>query len=274
MGVLRSFSFSGFDADMSAQSTLTPAQQRMYKEEKLTNFRLIARALQSHAPTTLTPAHLVSEDLRKELQDLGQFAELTYSSIPLDFVFEHITTLTGERFPLQGYHALRDAELVSSFRSDRADLHVYLAYRRTTKQLITAISGTVTLTQAFYDLHAALRSYPSSSKCRVHSGFWSLYSSFQARAISEIQANVAKYDVQDLVLVGHSMGGALAYFLALDLLKMSSKPAPLVTVLSFGCPRVGDQKFADYWNQTKAEYLSEHDANSLREFAVRGHNDG
>jgi pimeloyl-ACP methyl ester carboxylesterase len=274
MGILRSFSFGGFDGDMSAQSTLTPAQQRMYKQEKLINFRLIARALQSHAPTILTPSHLISEDLRKELQDLGQFAELTYSTIPLDFVFEHIETLTGERFPLEGYHALRDSKLISPFRSDRADLLVYLAYRRSTKQLIMAISGTVTLTQVYYDLSANLRSYPSSSKCRVHSGFWSMYSSFQVRAISEIQANIAKYDVQDLVLVGHSMGGALAYFLAIDLLKMPSKSTPLVTVLSFGCPRVGDQKFVDYWNQTKAEYLSEHGANSLREFAVRGHNDG
>ncbi|TFL03753.1 alpha/beta-hydrolase [Pterulicium gracile] len=273
----RSQSITGSGIERSTAPTLTPAQQRMYKDEKGTNFRLIARALQSTAPTTLTPSDVVPQDLVDEIKDIGQFVELSYSPIALDFAFEHIRTLTEAQFPLEGYEALFDAKLVSEFRSERAGVMVYLAYREREKQLVVSFSGTVTLTQIYYDLSASLRSYPSSkgkSKCRVHSGFYNIYASLAARVAKEIADALGRYDVQDLVVAGHSMGGALAYLLVLDLLKPGERVAPVVTLVTFGCPRVGDARLTEYWWGLKSVYEEKHGADAVRELTIRAHKDG
>lgn len=273
MGILRSYPFTALDT--GAQPTLTPTQQRMYKDEKLTNFRLIAHALQSTAPTTLTRSDAISGPIVEELKDLGQFTELAYSIIPLDFAFAHMRVLAGEGFPLEGYEALCDARLVSELRSQNAGVLTYIAYRERENQLVVAFAGTATLTQVYYDLFANLRAYPGQKKTNVHSGFWSIYASLQPRLTQEIKDALGKYpDVREVVLAGHSMGGALAYLLGMDLLGGGERVAEVVNIVTFGCPRVGDKGLLEYWWGVKGRYEEKYGVDAVREHTVRAHKDG
>ena len=110
-------------------------------------------------------------------------------------------------------------------------------------------------------------------KINVHSGFWNAYLTIR----KAIHAAVRRYlQAGDrLLITGHSLGGALATFAAIDLTLHTVRPfnmyterrasrdnrwnssssAPsifspvLVTMYNYGSPRVGSRKFAEFYNQ-------------------------
>lgn len=93
---------------------------------------------------------------------------------------------------------------------------------------------------------------------QVHSGFLSAYDSVRTRIISLIKLAIGYID--DLAeppfkwhvyVTGHSLGGALATLLALELSssQLAMHGAVSVTMYNFGSPRVGNKKFAEYYNE-------------------------
>ncbi|KAM3326937.1 hypothetical protein P3S67_002063 [Capsicum chacoense] len=92
---------------------------------------------------------------------------------------------------------------------------------------------------------------------QVHSGFLSAYDSVRIRLISLIKKAI-DYRDDDLDLpnkwhvyvTGHSLGGALATLLALELSssQLAKRGAIRVTMYNFGSPRVGNKKFAEVYN--------------------------
>ncbi|KAK1428994.1 hypothetical protein QVD17_11193 [Tagetes erecta] len=93
---------------------------------------------------------------------------------------------------------------------------------------------------------------------QVHSGFLGAYDSVRTRIISLIKTAIGyKDDDADQVskwhvyVTGHSLGGALATLLALELSssQLAKRGAISVTMYNFGSPRVGNKKFADVYNQ-------------------------
>jgi phospholipase A1 len=105
------------------------------------------------------------------------------------------------------------------------------------------------------NLRATLTHLPSNSSVgcgpMVESGFLSLYTSGTAGSPSlqdmvrgEISRILQSYGDEplSLTITGHSLGAALATLTAYDI-KTTFKRAPLVTVISFGGPRVGNRSF-------------------------------
>ncbi|KAM3708414.1 hypothetical protein ACJW31_02G095100 [Castanea mollissima] len=93
---------------------------------------------------------------------------------------------------------------------------------------------------------------------QVHSGFLSAYDSVRTRIISLIKLAIGYID--DLAeppfkwhvyVTGHSLGGALATLLALELSssQLAKHGAISVTMYNFGSPRVGNKKFAENYNE-------------------------
>ncbi len=74
----------------------------------------------------------------------------------------------------------------------------------------------------------------------VHKGFYTAYRSIANSVRDTVQglfAHNAHYD--HMVIIGHSLGGALAALCAIDLRQHSLGPKP--TVITFGAPKPGDQ---------------------------------
>ncbi|XP_020553053.1 uncharacterized protein LOC105171832 isoform X1 [Sesamum indicum] len=94
---------------------------------------------------------------------------------------------------------------------------------------------------------------------QVHSGFLSAYDSVRTRLISLIKQAIghSRDDSSDLLpkwhiyVTGHSLGGALATLLALELSssQLAKHRAISVTMYNFGSPRVGNRRFAEVYNE-------------------------
>lgn len=91
--------------------------------------------------------------------------------------------------------------------------------------------------------------YPNMPNAKVHIGFYSSYNNTVLRpAITNAVRKARKlHGHSDVIVTGHSMGGALASFCALDL--AMSFGSNNVHLMTFGQPRVGNAAFASYFAQ-------------------------
>uniref|UniRef100_A0A0D9W705 Fungal lipase-type domain-containing protein n=1 Tax=Leersia perrieri TaxID=77586 RepID=A0A0D9W705_9ORYZ len=95
---------------------------------------------------------------------------------------------------------------------------------------------------------------------QVHSGFLSAYDSVRNRIIALVNNAVGYMDEDSaenipkwhVYVTGHSLGGALATLLALELSssQMAKSGVIFVTMYNFGSPRVGNRRFAEVYNAT------------------------
>ncbi|KAK7340459.1 hypothetical protein VNO77_21162 [Canavalia gladiata] len=125
------------------------------------------------------------------------------------------------------------------------------------RDVVIALRGTATSLEWLENLRATLTNLPNhmggnaSEGCMVENGFLSLYVSKQGRCPSlqdmvreEVARVIQSYGDEplSLTITGHSLGAALAILSAYDI-TTTFQNAPMVTVVSFGGPRVGNDKF-------------------------------
>ncbi|KAF7360176.1 Triacylglycerol lipase [Mycena venus] len=276
----------------SRKYVLTKEQRHMYASETLINFRWISKIMATRAPYTLSSKDFAPAEVKDYVSEIGignmwfrmylipstpgQFAEITYSTLPTQFIFDNLPALMEPTFPLEGYHSVRDAQLVSTFTGKTAHLPGYLAYRPQTKQLVLAFAGTTTLTQAFYDVRGLQHRHPSR-RGNVHSGFWKLYKGIKSFALETIRKGLAEHDVAEFVITGHSMGAAVSQLLLLDILRdenlVSIGAIPLKLVV-FGAPRSGNEDLVKYWCELLDNRRTKHGEASIAEYSVKAYNDG
>jgi len=225
-------------------------------------------------------------ELQKQLSDIGQFAELAHGSLSPDFIWNNMDALMQTDFPLQGYDALSGSKLLSVFHGTVSGLQGYIAYRPApgaeqpgSGQLIVAFSGTSSIYQALRNLDLRPVSHPVKGGGYVHSGFWKMYDGIRLQAIDElVHAQVLEPNIGEIVFTGHSMGGAMSYLFALDVLGRNSaetlpqeRPITLTLAL-FGSPRVGNQALVEHWRTVVAG--RSRSGSPVNEYSVKGYNDG
>ncbi|KAH7849632.1 hypothetical protein Vadar_020668 [Vaccinium darrowii] len=127
------------------------------------------------------------------------------------------------------------------------------------RDIVVALRGTATCLEWLENLRATQTKLsnsgsvldPDGTEAMVESGFLSLYTSasktnpsLQYLVREEIQRLLQRYGDEPLsiTITGHSLGAALATLMAYDI-KTTFNRAPLVTVISFGGPRVGNRSF-------------------------------
>ncbi|CAL9080807.1 unnamed protein product [Musa acuminata var. zebrina] len=91
--------------------------------------------------------------------------------------------------------------------------------------------------------------YPDMPGAMVHHGFYSAYHNTTLRPgiISAVQKARELYGDIPVMVTGHSMGGAMASFCALDL--TVNHRIQNVQLMTFGQPRVGNAVFASYFSK-------------------------
>ncbi|CAI9117970.1 OLC1v1019464C1 [Oldenlandia corymbosa var. corymbosa] len=158
-------------------------------------------------------------------------------------------------------------EKICFLDNSTTDTQVALWRDPSRKRLVVAFRGTE---QARWkDLRTDLMLVPAGlnperiggdfkEEVQVHSGFLSAYDSVRTRIIRLIK-QVVGYNDDDpqplskwhVYVTGHSLGGALATLLALELAssQLAKMGAISVTMYNFGSPRVGNKKFAELYNE-------------------------
>ncbi|KAJ9171178.1 hypothetical protein P3X46_014575 [Hevea brasiliensis] len=124
------------------------------------------------------------------------------------------------------------------------------------RDVVIAYRGTATCLEWLENLRANLSCLPDgsggSNAPMVESGFLSLYTScrdtgpsLQNMVREEIARVLEMYGDEPLsfTITGHSLGAALATLTAYDIKSSFCGNAPMVTVISFGGPRVGNRSF-------------------------------
>lgn len=128
------------------------------------------------------------------------------------------------------------------------DMKILALILRKRGDVIICFRGTVL--DNTINLHADIqaRFVPMASFGSVHKGFSSAVDSIWA----EIKARIPPGEKQRIWLTGHSMGGALALLAgARFVTEYKRRPNIVINGLYvFGAPRVGDQDFADAFNNT------------------------
>ncbi|XP_052206614.1 lipase-like isoform X3 [Diospyros lotus] len=91
--------------------------------------------------------------------------------------------------------------------------------------------------------------YPGMPNAMVHHGFYSSYHNTTIRPgiVNAVKQAKEMYGEINVMVTGHSMGGAMAAFCGLDL--MVNIEAKNVHVVTFGQPRIGNAAFASYYSQ-------------------------
>ncbi|KAH8103960.1 Alpha/Beta hydrolase protein [Cristinia sonorae] len=249
--------------------------KKMYALEKEVNFRWASKVFGTYGKRELTHHDYVPLEASHKIDETGQFAELIYSSIPLSLLAEHFNELERSSDQLARYSALRHAEIVATYRGTVASLPAAIFFRRDTKHLVVAISGTSSALQAAHDARILKVSMPSPGRGSVHAGFWALYRGLKDMLLQGIREGIERYQPSEVVVTGHSMGGSVAYLLCLDLLlaenaSMFSNNVAL-SVVVFGAPRTGNAKLVEYFHSLVKSFREEH---TFTEYSIKGYNDG
>jgi len=90
------------------------------------------------------------------------------------------------------------------------------------------------------------KKYPTA---KVHSGFWTAYTSIRTEIYSLIKGQEC---LDSINVVGHSLGGALATIASLDLVEELGVKG--VSMITLGAPRVGNIEYAQLYDSRVDEY--------------------
>ncbi|XP_022138652.1 lipase-like isoform X2 [Momordica charantia] len=91
--------------------------------------------------------------------------------------------------------------------------------------------------------------YPGMPGAKVHSGFYRAYhcTTMRPAILNAVKRAKEVYGDLDIIVTGHSMGGAMAAFCAFDLIV--NNKASNVQVITFGQPRIGNAAFASHYSK-------------------------
>jgi len=161
---------------------------------------------------------------------------------------------TADRGKVERICGLFDLRLLESVANDRdggSDLlpiHTRAVIAEGHGAIIVAFAGTDPLIPGNwitdFDVGLKFRFNERVTPPALHTGFEKAYKSVAGK----IAEGLAKRSEVPMLVTGHSMGGALAVIAADDFL--SEKKLRPTAVYAFGMPRVGDQDFANRYNDT------------------------
>ena len=105
-----------------------------------------------------------------------------------------------------------------------------------------------------------------------------MFEGARAQTLEVMEKSMKEHEVTELVLTGHSLGGAIASLLALDLLTSDDAAHLLtgvkMTVVGFGSPRAGNTKLVTAWRDAVRARQEKEGERFVREYLVKAYNDG
>lgn len=224
--------------------------------------------VQHHAPNNRT----VSPQLFAELEELSRIVDISYcvgdlglgikkpfscASRCKDFENFELVAVQPINFPL--FSAVSLTKRVSQtwntgpLLSDSCG-YIALSHPPSPRRLILAFRGTYSLTNAIADLSTIPQEYtpypgtddpnaqPKCPNCTIHTGFYTSWRNTRTVIKPYLTMALENYPNYPLVLVGHSLGGAVAAIAALEFQVLGYNP----TVTTFGEPRIGNAALAAY----------------------------
>jgi hypothetical protein len=140
------------------------------------------------------------------------------------------------------------------FHASATDGQAYVGYCPKLNAVVASIRGTESLANWIENLelsHAFPVTAPSwmPQDIKIHKGFYSVYQDLTSVGMTDTMVNTIKaHPNATILIVGHSLGGAIATMMASDLAANHNIVAD--DVYTFGQPRVGNEAFAMWYRST------------------------
>jgi predicted lipase len=142
----------------------------------------------------------------------------------------------------------------STWYEKSKNLFGMIGYSPKLKAIVIAFRGTQSKSKENIatDLNFDDVDYSNCNGCKVHKGFYEAFRLQQKLVEQNLNRLVKKYPNTPIHVTGHSLGGAIATITAAHL--SLNKKYKLAQVYTFGEPRVGNKKFADWFDSRITEY--------------------
>jgi hypothetical protein len=135
------------------------------------------------------------------------------------------------------------------------DTHGFVARDDVKHEIVVAWRGSVTPANFLTDLagvpvdwDAAALGAAAPAGVKMHWGFMNAWRSVIKSTMVELEKELTAFPAYDIVVTGHSLGGAMASLSALSIQLAYTKKQ--VRVYTYGAPRVGNVEWAAWANQT------------------------
>ena len=125
----------------------------------------------------------------------------------------------------------------------------FMGYDSQANQVVVAFRGSASLVNWWENLKFLMTEYPFCDQCEVHRGFYQEYMNQREAILSGVKTLIARHPGTPVLVTGHSLGATIALLISLDIIRMAG---PVVTLYTFGEPRVGNPDFAAYANKMTA----------------------
>eukprot|EP01116_Phalansterium_solitarium_P002535 TRINITY_DN12605_c0_g1_i1.p1 TRINITY_DN12605_c0_g1~~TRINITY_DN12605_c0_g1_i1.p1 ORF type:complete len:299 (-),score=80.14 TRINITY_DN12605_c0_g1_i1:107-1003(-) len=113
------------------------------------------------------------------------------------------------------------------------------------ESIVLSFRGSVSAQNWMTDFDFVKSPYPDVKDAAVHSGFWHEWTAVNTSVVAAVLALRESQPELPVLLTGHSSGAALSQLCAVELRRLGVGP---VSVFNFGCPRLGNKAFADYYH--------------------------
>jgi predicted lipase len=123
---------------------------------------------------------------------------------------------------------------------------IIIGYNKPTNSVFIGFRGSSNIQNWISNIQIVFTHPYEDSTIAVSDGFYKLYMSFREQLLEKIQIVTKKYDINNVFITGHSLGGALATLCAFDIM-YNELPYTISQHITFGSPRVGNNVFFYYF---------------------------
>ena len=175
--------------------------------------------------------------------------KLVYTSVLCLLMLEAIVAFNKNEFrTIQGYlkniyGPKRDTAYKRWFDT-KLDSYGYVEYDVRRNNIVVAFRGSASITNWLNNLQMDLVSSGDCNGCKVHKGFLATYRSARNFVLQTVENFRKAHPSAKVYVTGHSLGGAQAVLLTVDLYKRGIQ----ANLMTFGCPRPGNEVYSNYVN--------------------------
>ncbi|KRW99527.1 hypothetical protein PPERSA_03997 [Pseudocohnilembus persalinus] len=123
---------------------------------------------------------------------------------------------------------------------------LYLGFDADANAIVIAFRGSQNIQNWIDNLDYKKTEYDFCNDCMVHKGFYKAWQAVSDEVMSTYRSLKSSHSGAKTYVTGHSLGGAIATLCALELRQAGFQ---VDNFYVFGCPRVGNQQFAEYGAQ-------------------------
>ncbi|KAF9886198.1 hypothetical protein FE257_011921 [Aspergillus nanangensis] len=197
---------------------------------------------------------LISREAFNSLEELARIVDVSYcvGGTGVQTPFECLSHCSE----FEGFELITTWH-TGPFLSDSCG-YVALSHRPFATRIIIAFRGTYSIANTVIDLSAYPQGYvpydaggdgdgeetPQCHNCTVHAGFMRSWESARPTVLHHVSAARERYPDYKVVLVGHSLGGAVAALAGVEMQLRGWEPE----VTTFGEPKVGNKGFSRFLN--------------------------